>query len=128
MTGINNNCLHEYILDSIDKEFIAQYFSKRVFEDNEDFFNVIFSNYRFSNNTHLGIRLTFFGSRILKKRFSYSTHKFTDKLTNGILVTLDKNMIWPYYISNGEITFFSDVDASWFVLNGNNLTQFVDYI
>ena len=46
--------------------------------------------------------------------------------SNQALILLDKNMQWPYYVGKKYVTFFNEVDASWFQLTGKNLKQFAE--
>ena len=37
-------------------------------------------------------------------------------------------MKWPYYLGRRIVIFYSQEDAAWFRLNGQNLNRYIDYI
>lgn len=93
-----------------------------------DLLQITFKNYRYKNNEHHGLRLTYQGVSLLKKHYDSYSYTVEEKPTHQAFVRLDKNMKWPYYISKRVATFFNENDAAWYRLNGGNLTSFTEYI
>lgn len=89
---------------------------------------ILFQNYRHSHGKHTGLRLSDFGNRIMKSEFTCHTYTHSDKLTLETLVSLDQSMEWPYHVNFAEVTFYSDVDAAWFLMNGSQLKSYSEYI
>lgn len=88
----------------------------------------IFKNFRKYKKQQTGLRLSYLGNRILSKHYENYSYLHEDILTNKILLRLDKQMLWPYYISRTVAIFYSQDDAAWFKLNEQKLSNFVDYI
>ena len=90
----------------------------------------IFKNHRYNKNTkqHRGIRLTTLGNQLLRKHYVAYDYVIEHKVSNKALLTLDQHMTWPYYVGRTRVSFYSENDAAWFTLNGNNLDNFVDYL
>jgi len=88
----------------------------------------LFSNYRYRNGYHYGMRLSPLGNRILKKEFEHHIYEHSERLSNIILLELDKNMTMPYYIDSVNVIFYSDMDAAWYKMNGGSLSGYTDYI
>jgi hypothetical protein len=121
--------MHEYIKDTL----WAKYITTRVDAlDNIDarseslFYSSTFQNYRRTKHKHFGLRLSYTGEALMRKYFTSYKYSLVEKPSNQSLISLDKNMKWPYYIGQKYITFFNEVDASWYRLTGNNLEQFTE--
>ena len=121
--------MHEYIKDTL----WDTYTTTRVDAlDNIDvipesrFYGTIFRNYRRTKNKHLGLRLSYEGEILMRKYFTSYKYNLAKKPSNQSMISLDKNMQWPYSIGQKYITFFNEVDASWYRLTGNNLEQFTE--
>lgn len=127
-----DNCLQLLILKKIrsDLEAILSKVSDAPPEKHtdRDLLQTIFQNYRYKNNQHHGLRLTYVGLQVLKKQFDCYGFNIEEKPTHQAFLRLDKSMQWPYYISKRKAIFFNENDAAWFKLNGGDLTSFTEYI
>jgi hypothetical protein len=96
----------------------------------DEILRVVFVNYRSDHGVSKGLRLTNFGNKILAKHYQTYKYTITDKINNLVLVNLDKSMKWPYYLGtrNNHVVFYSEEDAAWFRLNGNNIKNYVESI
>ena len=79
-------------------------------------------------NTPVGLRLTYTGTKLLKKHFNCYTYQYTGNVNHMTYILLDKHMSWPYYVGNSNVCFFSENDAAWFRLNGGDLVKFSEYV
>ena len=125
-----SNCLHYHILDSVKPDLyslLSQRNEPAVHSDKQ-LLSLIFKNYRFRQNLHHGLRLSYLGNRVVSKHFQSHSFQIEKRPTHQSLIILDKQMKWPYYISKSVAVFYSDNDAAWFNLNGSDLSQFTGYI
>ena len=125
--------LHDSLLAKIESEVVRALTAKRTDVGKytkDDLLRTIFVNYRIDNGKQTGLRLTNFGNTILSKHYQYYKYPIEDILTHLVFVTLDKSMIWPYYLGTrtNHIVFYSEEDAAWFRLNGNKITNYVGNI
>lgn len=124
--------LHIKILDSVSADLVHTLAHSGITVDDlpvKQLLRKVFRNYRYSNQTqHCGIRLTTLGNQLLRKHYVAYDYTIDRRITNKSLLVLDQQMAWPYYVGNTRVTFYSENDAAWFCLNGNNLEDFVDYI
>lgn len=118
-------CMHEYIKDTLWTKYISKFGDLNATTESQ-FYSTIFQNYRRTKNKHLGLRLSFIGETLMRGYFTYYKYQLNEQPSNQSLISLDKNMQWPYYIGQKYITFFNEVDASWYRLTGNNLKQFTE--
>lgn len=128
--------LHTYILEQV-KDNVRRTLETRYGDHNytdKELFRILFKNYRYSDKTHSGLLLTYFGHQALSKVFdcysyeiNFNNKKF-NKTKHSTLIALDKNMKWPYYIGKKYVTFFSEDDASWFRLSGSDINDFSGYV
>lgn len=127
----DKDCLQLLILEKIRQD-IYSVLKERYGEQNsltdKHLLALIFKNYRFRNGHHHGLRLTYLGNRVLAKHYESYSYMHGEKPTHKDLLVLDKQMIWPYYISKNTATFYSENDAAWFTINGANLSKFTEYI
>lgn len=114
--------LHLYLLDKIRHEI------KLDVTDEKILLRYIFKNYRFHNEQHKGLCLSYNGNKIMQKHFESYSYPIARKIMHLSTIALDKNMLWPYYIGKQYVTFYSADDASWFQLNGKDLNSFSNYI
>ena len=123
--------LHSLILESVNPR-LEVYLEKagyknQTFSDNEKL-ALLFTNFRIKNNQGVGLRLSRIGNIIANKVWESFTYEHIGKISHRAYITLDKNMIWPYYIGKKYVTFYSDNDASWFRLNGNDIAKYSEYL
>lgn len=121
--------MHEFIKESLWTPYHSTRYGRFAdIPDTKDsqFFTEIFANYRRTKTKHIGLRLTFLGETLMRKSFTAYKYILDDMPSNQSLILLDKNMQWPYYIGKKYITFFNEVDASWYQLTGKNLKQFAE--
>ena len=72
----------------------------------------------FYNTKKKGLRLTRLGYELLRKEYDnypFALSKET-KVTAGHILALDKEMQWPYYLTNKQIVLFSEEDSVIFKL------------
>jgi hypothetical protein len=125
--------LHIQLLNKIERDVLsflqANTDGKESFSKN-DFLRTIFVNYRLNNGISKGLRLTSTGNKILSKHYRAYKYTIDDKINNLVLVSLDKSMKWPYYLGtrSNHVVFYSEEDAAWFRLNGNNIKHYVESI
>ena len=117
--------MHEYIKDTLWTNYISKFGDLNATTDSQ-FYSSIFQNYRRTKSKHMGLRLSFIGETLMRNYFTHYKYKLEEQPSNQSLISLDKNMQWPYYIGQKYITFFNEVDASWYRLTGNNLKQFTE--
>jgi len=131
----NHKAVHDQTIESLDETFkdsANNLNSPQVvyFGLNTDGkLRALFSNFRYVNDVPTGIRLSPFG-RVLMNTAKLPNYEFTLKetLTNSTLVTLDQQMINPYYVDTTEIVFFGKDDAAWFKMGGSSLSGFIEMI
>lgn len=72
----------------------------------------------FYNTKKKGLRLTKLGYELLRKDYdSYAfAHNKETKVTARHILALDKEMQWPYYLTNKQIVLFSEEDSVIFKL------------
>ena len=116
--------MHEYIKDTLWAKLSK--IGNSDIPTESQFYGSMFQNYRRTKHKHLGLRLSFIGERVMRSHFTSYKYILEEKPSNQSLISLDKNMQWPYYIGQKYITFFNEVDASWYRLTGNNLKQFTE--
>lgn len=88
----------------------------------------MFKNFRTSTVKSKGLRLTYTGMLLLRRHYTFYKYSNNERISNQALLVLDKEMQWPYYVSSSQVVFFSENDAAWFRLNGENLNDFVDFL
>lgn len=114
--------LHFYVLNKVKDKI------KLDATDEKILLRHLFKNYRYRNNEHLGLSLSYSGNQLLQKTFESYSYPVETKINHAAIIALDKNMLWPYYIGKQYVTFYSADDASWFQLNGKDLNSFSNYI
>ena len=125
------NSLHIKLADELEKDIIS-YTSRRLGDETsftkDELCRIIFANYRIVDGVPHGIRLTPFGNNMMAKKYSNYHYKHDSKINNKTYIALDNIMKWPYYLSRKSVTFYSEDDAAWFRLNGNDINSYVDII
>ena len=129
MTSITDS-LHHQLVEVVKTDLAS------VLNIDEDFtpsglkflLKQMFKNYRENSATTKGLRLTYTGLLVLRKHYTCYKYSNNDRISNQALLVLDKEMQWPYYVSSSQVVFFSENDAAWFRLNGENLNDFVDFL
>lgn len=125
------NCLHTGILNMIHDDLVPILNKGRRNLGNyteANLMRAVFRNYRKTAGKHRGIRLTTLGNQLLRNHYVAYDYIIEHKVSNKALLTLDQHMTWPYYVGKTRVSFYSENDAAWFTLNGNNLDDFVDYL
>lgn len=128
---MSDSRIYSVILAAVKDQLLAELL-ERTGEQKEytdvELLRCIFKNFRINNNRYYGLRLSYLGSQLLQSH--YKSYKFKQEKEqrppNKVLVVLDKNMIWPYYVSKSVTIFFSEHDATWFQLNGANLNEYIE--
>lgn len=127
--------LHSFIVGELRDQAVATIIAldDTLAESTESFtddfiLHKIFKNYRVSQGKPHGLRLSFIGNSVLKQEFEYHQYDHNDTVNNEIYISLDRNMVWPYYVAKNFVIFYSDVDAAWFKLNGESLRDYKEYI
>lgn len=76
----------------------------------------------FFNHRKEGLRLTNGGFAMLKDQdFEYTRFRIEDdfQVNTKVILKLDRNMIWPYYITKKTLYLFGDEDAATLKLVGS---------
>ena len=110
-----NKPIQFQIVEFIDKNTKLASYKEATFNSKCHY---MFSNFRMVNRTPTGLRLTNKGYKLLNRFFDSYEFETNEDLTGSILLALDKNLKWPYYIDNRRIIFYSQEDAAWFKLGG----------
>ena len=128
---LTNDSLHSKLLDQLGPELSA-YLTKRsgdaVNLSRDDLLRLIFSNYRTLNGSPHGIRLSPLGNNLMSKKYNHYRYQHNGNVNNKAFIVLDKMMKWPYYLGRNTVTFYSEDDAAWFRLNGNDLNNYVEFL
>lgn len=125
------NSFYDQLLNKIEDEVVAYLQSNLDKKYNRDeILRTIFYNYRIVNDMPRGLRLTSFGSKIMSAHFRAYKYSVDGKINNLVLLGLDKLMKWPYYLGtkSNHVVFYSEEDAAWFRLTGNNIKNYVESI
>ena len=127
-----SNSFYDQILNKIEDEVIVYLQANNADKkyNKDEILATIFYNYRVVDNVPKGLRLTSVGSKIMSKHFQIYKYSINDDINNLVLVSLDKSMKWPYYLGtrSNHVVFYSEEDAAWFKLNGNNIKHYVESI
>ena len=125
----NHRRLHDKILEALQEDLIHMLPALSDAQASQ-LLKKLFKNYRVNKQrSHsTGLRLSTLGNQLMHKHYRAYDYKYQGKRNHSVLIALDKNMQWPYYIGSTVITFYSEQDAAWFGLNGNNIENFVNYI
>ena len=86
---------------------------------------LIFKNFQYSETTCTGLRLTKLGFTLLKEQ--YDMYRFPinkEGMHNNLLLRLHEHMKWPYYLDRKNLILFSEEDAMWLKLVGNDVEKF----
>lgn len=128
---MDTKTFHYYILEVLRPAVevtIKSYTDNPEKLSSKDILHMLFTNYRVSNNMHTGLRLSYFGNRMMSKEFQEYKFEYTGKINHKTYILLDRNMKWPYYIGKKYVSFYSENDAAWFKLNDQDLGKYVDFI
>lgn len=120
--------LHEFLITSIRDDVIKYAYIDGDQPTDLNLLRLVFKNYRHTTKTRRGLRLTYIGDRVMCKHFKSYSYETVEPISNKALLSLDKNMIWPYYIGRQHVSFYSQDDAAWFQLNGGNINTYTDMI
>jgi hypothetical protein len=126
-----SNTLHEKILNCLSNDlsnFLIDTVGHAQAWTQSDQLAFLFSNYRSINAQPWGLRLTAIGNKLLSRHYKCYRYEHNDTVNHKVLVGLDKNMKWPYYLTRTNVVFYSEEDAAWFRLNDNSLVQYVSCI
>lgn len=97
-------------------------------KDIKDQLQLLFKNFRMSNNTPVGLRLSYLGNTMMANYYKEYSFPINGEVNHKAIILLDKNMKWPYYIGKKYVTFYSENDAAWFRLNDNDLSKYSEYV
>lgn len=126
-----NDTLHGIILRALQPKIAQQLaiitHTEEQQVDEQSQLSAIFYNYRTKNGVPVGLRLSTLGNKLLCQHFNSYKYQHSEKLNHKTLLILDKNMKWPYYVSNTVVVFYNQEDAAWYKLNGQNLNNYVEY-
>jgi len=130
---VTHQPLHSKILETVHTDLENYFLKEGIYlpshNQTDYLLKKVFKNYRrYSTGKQSGLRLSYLGNRMLSNHFESYAYMHEDILTNKIILRLDQNMKWPYYISRTVAVFYSQDDAAWFKLNEEKLSSFVDYI
>lgn len=117
--------LHEIILKNC-KPLFEQKYGDAV-TDNE-FYKVMFRNFRTKNGEPHGLRLTGVGNNLLQRIYDAHTYQVEGTINHLVFVQMDLHMKWPYYVGRKLATFYSTDDAAWFRLNNNDLKLYTEHL
>ena len=123
---MNSDNLHVYILSVVKTEILKQFDNQPI--SDQRCFRILFKNYRSTSNKHYGLRLSYLGDKIMSKHFESYSYEMDSSISNKALLGLDKKMFWPYYIVKKHVTFYSQDDAAWFRLNGQDINTYTDLL
>jgi hypothetical protein len=120
--------------DSIHYQIIS--FLKKNLPASEDFselddYNkcmVLFGNFRIKHGKPTGLKLTVTGKSMLSKFFTRYEYTLTEPNSLKILLALDRQMTWPYYLTSQRVIFFSQADAALFRLSGGEMNSYISCI
>lgn len=72
-------------------------------------------------------RLTQFAFSVLSKQYTAYTYSFDGAISNRILLDLEKNFKFPYYIQGRkQISIFTDSDVVFIELLGGNILEYME--
>jgi|TARA_B110000483_G_C18141469_1_gene521640 hypothetical protein len=123
--------LHKLILDQV-KPYLIVHLTK-VYGNILDYsdaklLQIMFTNFRSTKTSTHGLRLSYAGNVIMGRTYDHWTYDHVGNINHKAILTLDKNMVWPYYIGKKLVTFYSENDAAWFRLNGGDIAKYSEYI
>lgn len=119
----------ETVQQDLENYFQSEGTALPVKNQKEFLLKQLFKNFRrHMNGNQKGLRLSYLGNKVMAKHFENYAYIHEDIVTNRIVLKLDRQMKWPYYISRTLAVFYSQDDAAWFKLNEGKLKEFVDYI
>jgi hypothetical protein len=87
---------------------------------------MLFKNLQVDSNKTTGFKLTKLGFQLLVKE--YDTYKFpvAEGLHNKLLLKLHSHMKWPYALERKHLYLFSEEDAMWLKLVGDDVEKFAN--
>ena len=86
---------------------------------------MLFKNFQYSETTCTGLRLTKLGFTLLKEQFDmYRFPIAKEGMHNNLLLKLHEHMKWPYFLDRKNLILFSEEDAMWLKLVGNDVEKF----
>ncbi len=87
---------------------------------------MLFKNLQLDKNKTTGFKLTKLGFQLLKRE--YDTYKFpvAEGLHNKLLLKLHSHMQWPYALERKHLYLFSEDDAMWLKLVGDDVEKFTN--
>lgn len=117
--------MHRVILQNLEPLFSDLYQEEFVMNDLSDQakLKILFENHREYAGQSQGLRLTYRGNQALSKVFTSWCYHHETLITNGVLLELDKTMVWPYYVNRTIMVFYNETDAAVFRLSGHKLNS-----
>lgn len=87
---------------------------------------MLFKNIQVSDNTFTGLRLTKLGFTLLKDRYDSYPFAVAEGIHKKLLLKLHDKMQWPYYLDKKHLYLFSEDDAMWLKLVGDDIEKFAN--
>ena len=119
--------IHNKILELLE-EYYNENPHKYFYGNTEEKLTQVFSNYRITEESPVGIRISNIGKTLLDPVLEKYTYDHEYEVSLGVLLHLDRNMLFPYHIDAQHITFYSKQDAAFFKMGGCDLKGFVKQI
>jgi len=123
---IQTDSIHYQIISFLEKNLPAS----EDFSGSDDYNKCIllFSNFRIKHGKPTGLKLTVTGKSMLSKFFTRYEYTLTEANSLKILLALDRQMTWPYYLTSQRVIFFSQTDAALFRLSGGEMNSYISCI
>lgn len=87
---------------------------------------MLFKNIQVSDNTFTGLRLTKLGFTLLKDMYDSYPFAVAEGIHKKLLLRLHNKMQWPYYLDKKHLYLFSEDDAMWLKLVGDDIEKFAN--
>lgn len=122
---ISHEDIHRVVLEQCDPHMRRKKHYEWMTDEAKLF--ILFTNYRPRRGSRpaVGLRLTRYGEGLMCKVFNHWRFESEQVITGRVALSLDKNMMWPYYVDQKTVTLFNREDAAWFKLSGD-ITGFVE--
>ena len=85
---------------------------------------MLFKNLQVSDNTCTGLRLTKLGNNLLSKEYDVYKFPMAEGLHNKLLLRLHDKMLWPYFLDKKFLYLYSEDDAMWLKMVGDDNEKF----
>lgn len=109
----------------IAKKMQSEHDSLQVYPTDDVCF-MLFKNLQVDSKKTTGLKLTKLGFQLLIKQYDSYKFPIAEGLHNKLLLKLHSHMHWPYYLDRKHLYLFSDDDAMWLKLVGDDVEKFVN--